>query len=327
MRQPALFNAQFFREAVDGVAMVAAGCQLSTHPAGTPGSNQATYTDASGATPNSNPIVLDDDGRCNLWLATGVEYLLRLLKPVAEGSGLIREFDNVVAAAATTGVVTSVNGETGAVELTPELIDYTAPALDWFTAANVQDALDQLATRADAPPASSVTVEDADGLYTGTNVEDVLAELGASSLLPARTGAGGMVLALTADGVAAWERRETMYLLATSNGATASRDVVLEPGTWQAVLILHATNQAFAGNPYSANVTQGASIDATTLTATVDFFRSGDSGHLYRVHGTDVAVATVVVAARDTVTMTIDAASTGSGIDHKGSLLILHKTA
>lgn len=204
MRQPAVFNVQFFREAVDGVAMVAAACQLTTHPAGTPGSTLPTYTDAGGGTPNPNPIILDDDGRCSLWLDPDEEYLLRLLEPVAEGGALIREFDNVVAAAATTETVTSVNGETGEVVLTPELIDYTAPSLDWFDAANVQDALDQLATRLDAPPAESVTLADFADLLEATNVEDAVAELAANMLPPGEDHEGEALWVNPTTGVREW---------------------------------------------------------------------------------------------------------------------------
>ncbi len=204
MRQPAVFNVQFFREAVNGVAMVAAACQLSTHPAGTPGSDLATYTDASGGTPNPNPIILDDDGRCALWLDPDEEYLLRLRLPVAEGGAVFREFDNVVAAAATTETVTSVNGETGDVELTPAMIDYIAPTLDWFDAANVQDALDQLATRLDAPPAESVTVADFAELIEATNVEDAVAELASNMLPPGEDHEGESLWVNPTTGVREW---------------------------------------------------------------------------------------------------------------------------
>lgn len=44
-----------------------AGGKLYTYLAGT-STPQATYTDETEATPNTNPIILDADGECNLWL-------------------------------------------------------------------------------------------------------------------------------------------------------------------------------------------------------------------------------------------------------------------
>jgi hypothetical protein len=202
MQQPVLFNVQFLRPAIDGVMLAAADCQLSTHPAGTPGTDLTTYTDQAGLVPNTNPIILDADGRCALWLDPAEEYLLRLFAPVAEGGAHIRDFDDVAAAATATGTVTSVNGEVGDVVLSPGDIDYTGPVLTWLTAANVQDALDQLATRVNAPPAQSVTLEDTDGFYTGDTVEEALAELGATSLIPDQTGNEGEFLTTDGDSLA-----------------------------------------------------------------------------------------------------------------------------
>lgn len=233
MRQPAVFNVQFFRPAVDGVAQVAASCQLSTHPAGTPGSNLATYTDEAGGTPNTNPIVLDADGRCALWLDPAQEYLLRLLDTVANGSGLLEEFDDVVAAAPATGVVTSVNGETGAVTLDPADIAYSGPALAWLTASDVQEALDQIAGRANAVPASSVSVADVGGIFTGTNVEDVLEEIG-EGVLPDPTGHEGKGLRVNpSTGAVEWsdETGEPTGTIGAAGSVTFPGGLILKWGT------------------------------------------------------------------------------------------------
>ena len=42
----------------------------------TPAFPQTTYTDSTGGTPNSNPIVLDSNGECNLWLSTFTKLVL-----------------------------------------------------------------------------------------------------------------------------------------------------------------------------------------------------------------------------------------------------------
>lgn len=46
---------------------------LFTYAAGTT-NKQATYTDSSGATPNTNPIVLDENGECDCWLDVTKSY-------------------------------------------------------------------------------------------------------------------------------------------------------------------------------------------------------------------------------------------------------------
>lgn len=50
-----------------------AGGLLYTYQAGTT-TPQATYTDSSGVTPNSNPVVLDANGEANVWLDISLSY-------------------------------------------------------------------------------------------------------------------------------------------------------------------------------------------------------------------------------------------------------------
>lgn len=54
---------------VNGVGAPCAGCKLSTFSAGTT-SPLATYTDATGTSTNTNPIVLDAAGGANIWLGS-----------------------------------------------------------------------------------------------------------------------------------------------------------------------------------------------------------------------------------------------------------------
>ena len=53
------------------------GGKLFTYAAGTM-NKLATYTDQSGTTPNTNPIILDANGQGDCWLASGVAYKLIL---------------------------------------------------------------------------------------------------------------------------------------------------------------------------------------------------------------------------------------------------------
>lgn len=88
---PPLFNPQF----VDSNGAPLSGGQLFTYIGGTT-TPLATYTDETGATPNTNPIILDSSGRCDLWLGSGT------YKFVLEDTlgNLIKTWDEVVASPA-----------------------------------------------------------------------------------------------------------------------------------------------------------------------------------------------------------------------------------
>ena len=76
----------------DGVPY--AGGFLYSYIAGT-SIPQATYTDETGATPNTNPIILDAAGRANIWLAAGsYKFILE-----DDLSNIIKTIDNVTASA------------------------------------------------------------------------------------------------------------------------------------------------------------------------------------------------------------------------------------
>lgn len=59
----------------------------------TPPSNpQTTYTDPTGATPNTNPVILDSAGRANVWLTPGLAYRFDFY---TSGGSLVFSTDNV----------------------------------------------------------------------------------------------------------------------------------------------------------------------------------------------------------------------------------------
>jgi hypothetical protein len=58
---------------VDAAGEPLVGGQLYTYIAGTT-TSQTTYTDATAATANTNPIILDSRGMCNIWLLSTVVY-------------------------------------------------------------------------------------------------------------------------------------------------------------------------------------------------------------------------------------------------------------
>jgi len=173
---PAVFNFQFFADAVGGVAMVAAGFKLHTYLNGTTTAHN-TYTDLAGSVPNANPITLDDNGRCVAYLDPAVLYTF-VLKDAADAS-TVETFNGVGPAALATDAVLSVNGLTGVVTLDASGIPYTtSSSASWLTADNVEAALDQIADQADSPDADAVSLQAISGL-SSTNVQGAIAELAA----------------------------------------------------------------------------------------------------------------------------------------------------
>lgn len=77
---------QFFDDAGNPLA----GGKVYTYDSGTT-TPKTTYTDKAGTVPNSNPIILDSAGCCNLWIGTG-EYTIR--EETSSGA-LVRTRDHV----------------------------------------------------------------------------------------------------------------------------------------------------------------------------------------------------------------------------------------
>lgn len=99
---PPFFNEQFFVVDDDGFVVPAASYQLATYTTGTT-TPKTTWVDAAEGSTNTNPIVLDADGRCSMFLGTG-DYTFVLKKPVAQGSADVKTWDSVTPQAATTAL-------------------------------------------------------------------------------------------------------------------------------------------------------------------------------------------------------------------------------
>lgn len=83
------FDTQFF----DGPTL-AAGYKLYTYETGTT-TPKTTYSDQAGGVPNTNPITLDADGRCSLWLGSG-EYTFALYtREIGDGGALVKTWNDV----------------------------------------------------------------------------------------------------------------------------------------------------------------------------------------------------------------------------------------
>lgn len=91
------------------------GGQLYTYVAGT-STLITTYTDVTATTPNTNPIILNSRGECNLWLSSGLAYKLVLQDSY---SVLIWSVDQITssAAAGANSDITSLTGLTTALSV------------------------------------------------------------------------------------------------------------------------------------------------------------------------------------------------------------------
>lgn len=96
-----------------------AGGLLFTYEAGTT-VKVATYTDSSGSTPNTNPIVLDFRGECEVWIDPSISYKFTLAPATDTDppSNPIWTVDNITAAPAVMDNVSLDTGSGNSVQLT-----------------------------------------------------------------------------------------------------------------------------------------------------------------------------------------------------------------
>lgn len=115
------FDTQFF----DG-SNVAAGYKLYTYDSGT-STPKTTYTDQAATTPNTNPITLDAQGMCELWLGSG-EYTLALYTGLIESGGaLVKSWDDV-GGSASPGDIATINSQISALTTTVAAVSTVANA-------------------------------------------------------------------------------------------------------------------------------------------------------------------------------------------------------
>ena len=211
------FNVQF----VDVDGPLVAG-KLYSYISGTT-TPQTTYDNDNA--PNTNPIILDALGRCELKLDPTLSYTF-LLKRADDSE--VKTWDATAASPLGGNAVTSVNTQTGAVVLTADDIAYaTGSAATWFSGTDVTAALDSIIDHVDSGgsvTAANVSIADAGNYYAGVNVESALQYLGAAlafvgtgSGLPSQTGNSGKFL--TTDGSAAsWANMALATFTATITG-------------------------------------------------------------------------------------------------------------
>lgn len=181
---PPQFNQQFFTNS----GVPAASYQLDTFESGTT-TPKLTFTNQAGTVNNANPIILDSDGRCSLWLGTG-EYTFRLRTSVALGGSTVKTWDDVA------GVSDGTTGDfvplAGAVTMTGRF-NLAGPALSGLQPVTLTQTND-LITAAIAGFATEADLTTAEGRITIAEADIVALEAADLLLLgvPGNTTAGGV---------------------------------------------------------------------------------------------------------------------------------------
>lgn len=147
---PFAFDVQFFTNA----GAVAASHKLYTYEDGTT-TPKATYTDATGTVPNSNPITLDTSGRCSLWIGDGsYSFELRTAADV-----LVKRWDGISTGATSAADLSFIQSGSGAVTRTVTTkLRETVSAADFGAVGDGSDESGKLASAASQAAAAGLTL-------------------------------------------------------------------------------------------------------------------------------------------------------------------------
>lgn len=110
----------------DSNNVLLAGGKIYSYVAGT-NTPSATYTDSTGVTPNTNPVILDAAGYCNLWLGNGAyKFVL-----TDANDNQLKTIDEVQAPGSTSSggapvTQTLVDNQSAYANITNLIIDHTA---------------------------------------------------------------------------------------------------------------------------------------------------------------------------------------------------------
>ena len=224
---PPQFDTQFFVISGDGSVRPAASYRLHTYESGTT-TPKATFTTQAGDVANANPIILDSEGRCALWLGTG-EYRLRLETPAG---ALVKQWDDV--AGVSDGATGSFVPIAGDVTMTGRF-NLAGAALSGLQPTTLTQVNELIAT-AVGPLATEADLTTAEGRITTAETDITALETATTTLkgVPANTTAGGLdgeatnatesfsldLSAWPAGRVRAWQNTTSSSLTLTVTGGT-----------------------------------------------------------------------------------------------------------
>lgn len=264
-----------------------AGGSLYSYQAGTT-TPQATYTDQGGGTPNANPVVLDSNGECSLWIDPSLSYKFVL----KDSSGNTQwTVDNIIGLLTNNSVTTNSiqNGAVTTAKLAANSVTSTILASDAsvdgnraVTTNHLRDGILAVSAAGQAKMADGFLSADATGRGKMANGFTTAVKLGSSSY-------GGKLLHIrdekssgTSNGTvsnAAWTTRVLNTVVTDEIGTTLSSNTFTLPaGTFlidarspfyqcnnTKLRLYNVTDSASAMNGascFSAS-TSGSSADAT----------------------------------------------------------------
>lgn len=184
MNLPPVLRQRYFNQ--NGTPL--AGGKLYTYQAGTT-TPQVTYTDQTGATPNANPITLDANGECSMWLDPSLSYKFVL----QDSNGVVQwTVDSVVGILIPNAVSTAALQDQAVT--TQKVADGAITAAKLATGAITRTAMNQ-GTIAKSNVATKTAA------YTLTDNDDIIlvdCTLGAITItLPAASGEQGRIFTIT----------------------------------------------------------------------------------------------------------------------------------
>ena len=202
-----------------------AGGKVYTYAAGTT-TPIVTYTDSTGATNNTNPIILDSRGEANIWLTPGTNYKFKLTD----------------ASEVQVWVVDNILGPPGAAAGTVTSVAIAAPALFTVSGSPVTSSGTlTLAYSGTALPVANggtgLTTTPANGeLLIGNGTGYTKATLTAGSNVTITNASGGITIAAAGGGGGGVTSVTATSPIASSGGATPNITFSVSPGTTGNVL-------------------------------------------------------------------------------------------
>lgn len=244
-------NSPVFR-ALDGNGKPLAGGKLYTYVAGS-SSPQATYADAGGVTPNTNPVILDSTGQAKVFMGP-VNYKFVL----QDANGVQQWTIDNISGQPPLQPVTSVFGRTG--DILAQAGDYSCgqitgalcslPTIFYQTVKANGTAQTQRGT-VNLIPGSNITVSCVDN--SGSNQTDCTFSY-AGAIVPSRTcGANGCYIQYPDGTIDAWGISATVPSATGAANLTITFPIAFTTTTDLSITVSAATNATGDGNPHPAD--------------------------------------------------------------------------